>query len=63
VIEILTDSKLPKRYWSDLKTKLKAEGSEAYEKIVRLKMQAEDGKIRETDVADTKVYGRQKRQR
>ncbi len=53
VIEILTDSKLPKRYWSDLKTKLKAEGSEVYEKIVRLKMLAEDGKMRETDVADT----------
>ncbi|NJM90683.1 MAG: Bro-N domain-containing protein [Hydrococcus sp. RU_2_2] len=55
VIEILTDSKLPKRYWSDLKTKLKAEGSEVYEKIVRLKLLAEDGKMRETDVADTKV--------
>ena len=55
VIEILTDSKLPKRYWSDLKTKLKAEGSEVYEKIVRLKMLAEDGKMRETDVADTKA--------
>ena len=55
VIEILTDSKLPKRYWSDLKTKLKAEGSEVYEKIVRLKMLAEDGKMRETDVADKKV--------
>ncbi|MCZ8022070.1 MAG: Bro-N domain-containing protein [Cytophagales bacterium] len=55
VIEILTESKLPKRYWSDLKTKLKAEGSEVYEKIVRLKMMAEDGKMRETDVANTKV--------
>lgn len=55
VIEILTDSKLPKRYWSDLKTKLKAEGSEVYEKIVRLKMLAEDGKMRETDVSDTKI--------
>lgn len=55
VIEILTDSKLPKRYWSDLKTKLKAEGSEVYEKIVRLKMLAEDGKMRETDAVDTKV--------
>lgn len=55
VIEILTESNLPKRYWSDLKLKLKAEGSEAYDKIVRLKMQAEDGKMRETDVADTQV--------
>lgn len=49
VIEILTESKLPKRYWSDLKIKLKAEGSEAYEKIVRLKMRAEDGKMHATD--------------
>jgi DNA-damage-inducible protein D len=39
VIEALTDSKLPKRYWSDLKIKLKAEGSEVDEKIVRLKME------------------------
>jgi len=55
IIEILTDSNLPKRYWSDLKLKLKAEGSEAYEKIVRLKLLAGDGKMRETDVADTKT--------
>jgi len=55
VIEILTDSKLPKRYWSDLKIKLRKEGSEVYEKIVRLKMEAEDGKMRETDVADTQT--------
>ncbi len=55
VIEILTDSSTPKRYWSDLKIKLKIEGSEAYEKIVRLKMRAEDGKMRETDVADVNI--------
>lgn len=55
VIEILTNSSVPKRYWSDLKKKLVSEGSEAYEKIVRLKMQAEDGKMRETDVADTQT--------
>ncbi len=55
VIEILTDSSVPKRYWSDLKKKLLSEGSEAYEKIVRLKMRAEDGKMRETDVADTQT--------
>jgi hypothetical protein len=53
VIEILTESSIPKRYWSDLKKKLSAEGSEVYEKIVQLKMQTEDGKMRETDVADT----------
>lgn len=36
VIEILTESSIPKRYWSDLKKKLSAEGSEVYEKIVWL---------------------------
>lgn len=55
VIEILTGSRLPKRYWSDLKNKLKSEGSEVYEKIVRLKMKADDGKMRETDTADTQT--------
>jgi DNA-damage-inducible protein D len=55
IIEILTDSSVPKRYWSDLKKKLAKEGSEAYEKIVRLKMLSEDGKNRETDTADTET--------
>ncbi|TKC01755.1 BRO family protein [Pedobacter cryotolerans] len=55
VIEILTGSSIPKRYWSDLKKKLTKEGSQVYDKIVRLKMQAEDGKMRETDVADTET--------
>jgi len=53
VIEILTDSSIPKRYWSDLKNKLKNEGSEVYEKIVRLKMVALDGKKRDTDCFST----------
>lgn len=44
IIEVLTDSSIPKRYWSDLKKKLQIEGSEVYAKIVRLKMQAPDGK-------------------
>jgi len=55
VIEILTGSSIPKRYWSDLKKKLTAEGSEVYEKIVRLKMLAEDGKNRETDTVNTET--------
>lgn len=55
VIEILTGSSIPKRYWSDLKKKLTKEGSQVYEKIVRLKMIAEDGKNRETDTADTET--------
>jgi quinol monooxygenase YgiN len=38
VVAVLTDSSNPRRYWSDMKTKLKQEGSEVYEKIVQLKM-------------------------
>ncbi|MEL5898346.1 BRO family protein [Clostridium sporogenes] len=53
VIDILTESKEPRRYWSDLKIKLKNEGNETYDKIVQLKMKAADGKMRMTDVADT----------
>lgn len=53
VIEILTDSDNPRRYWSDLKRKLTKEGSQLYAKIVQLKLPAEDGKMRLTDVADT----------
>ena len=45
VINALTDSKIPKRYWSDLKRKLTEEGSQLYENIVQLKMLANDGKI------------------
>lgn len=54
VISALTNSNTPKRYWSDLKKKLSEEGSELYENIVRLKLKAQDGKLRETDTLDTK---------
>jgi hypothetical protein len=53
VIAILTESDRPRKYWSDLKSRLKKEGSELSEKIGQLKMQADDGKLRKTDVADT----------
>ncbi len=53
VVKALTDSNVPKRYWSDLKRKLTEEGSELYENIVQLKMKANDGKMRETDTLDT----------
>ncbi|MDR2206737.1 MAG: Bro-N domain-containing protein [Flavobacteriaceae bacterium] len=53
VIEALTGTDRPRKYWNDLKTKLKKEGSELSEKIGQLKMRAEDGKMRDTDVADT----------
>jgi hypothetical protein len=49
IIAILTESTVPKRYWSDLKIKLKKEGSEVYEKIVQLKLMASDGKKYVTD--------------
>lgn len=54
VIRALTNSNIPKRYWSDLKRRLTEEGSELYENIVRLKLRAQDGKLRETDTLDTK---------
>jgi hypothetical protein len=53
VIEILTGTDRPRKYWSDLKNKLKKEGSELSEKIGQLKMQSDDGKFYLTDVADT----------
>ena len=54
VCEVLSGTDNPRRYWSDLKRKLKSEGAvELYEKIVQLKMTAPDGKKRLTDVADT----------
>ena len=54
VCEVLSGTDNPRRYWSDLKRKLKSEGSvELYEKIVQLKLTAPDGKKRLTDVANT----------
>jgi len=53
VVEVLTGTDNPRRYWSDLKRKMKAEGSQLYEKIVQLKMRSADGKRYNTDVANT----------
>jgi BRO family, N-terminal domain len=53
VIAVLTNSDRPRKYWSDLKTKLKKEGSELSDKIGQLKMQSDDGKFYNTDVANT----------
>lgn len=53
VIEALTGTDRPRKYWSDLKTKLHKEGSQLSEKIGQLKMTAADGKKYATDVADT----------
>jgi hypothetical protein len=53
VVEILTGSSIPKRYWSDLKKKLTKEGSQLYENIVQLKFEATDGKKYATDCLNT----------
>ena len=54
VISVLTESKIPRRYWTDLKNKLVEEGSQLYENIVQLKMKSKkDGKNYLTDVLDT----------
>ncbi len=54
IIETLTESNNPRRYWSDLKRKLTKEGfSQLYEIIVQLKLKASDGKMYTTDCADT----------
>ena len=53
VIQVLTDTDRPRKYWSDLKNKLIAEGSELSAKIGQLKLPSSDGKKYLTDVADT----------
>ena len=59
IVEVLTGSNIPKRYWSDLKRKLATEGySELYDKIVRLKFAAADGKYYATDCANTETMFR-----
>ncbi len=55
VIKALTDSNNPRNYWNMLKKRItEEEKSELYTKCVQLKMQAQDGKMRETDTLDTK---------
>jgi hypothetical protein len=53
VVEVLTGSENPRKYWSVLKTRLKAEGSQLATNCSQLKMQSVDGKYYKTDVADT----------
>jgi hypothetical protein len=47
VIEVLTDSPRPRKYWNALKTKLKADGSELSPNMGQLKLRSEDGKMRQ----------------
>ena len=53
VVGVLTDSSIPRRYWSDLKARLDDEGFELYDKIVQLKLPSADGKKYNTDCANT----------
>lgn len=53
VIAVLTNSPNPRKYWSVLKTRLKAEGSQLATNCSQLKMQSADGNFYLTDVADT----------
>lgn len=60
IVEALTDTNNARRYWSDLKRKLADEEgfNQVYKKIVHLKLPAPDGKMRETDTADTETVFR-----
>ena len=53
IIEVLTGTDRPRKYWSDLKARLKKEGSQLSAKIGQLKLKSADGKAYMTDVADT----------
>ena len=52
MVGVLSESDRPRKYWSDLKKKLQLEGSEVSERIGQLKLKAQDGKYRQTDVVD-----------
>lgn len=52
IVQVLTDSPRPRKYWSALKAKLKSEGNELSQNLGQLKLVSQDGKKRETDVAD-----------
>ena len=59
VVGAIVEVKNTRRYWSDLKRNLQKEGfSQVYEKIVQLKMKASDGKMRQTDTANTETLFR-----
>src|SRR3989344_2289707 len=58
IIAVLTEQKdllRARKYWNKLAERLKKEGSEVVTNCHRLKMKAEDGKMRETDAADVET--------
>ncbi len=52
VVAVLTESENPRNYWKVLKNRLKKEGNQTVTNCNQLKLRAEDGKMRLTDVAD-----------
>lgn len=54
VISVLTESKDPSHYWRTLKSRMIQEGNETVTKCDALKLRAKDGKMRYTDMLDTK---------
>jgi len=58
VVEVLTESPNPRNYWKVLKHRLKKEGNETVTNCNQLKLLAEDGKMRKTDVVDTELVFR-----
>lgn len=58
IVKVLTDQpdfQIARKYWNKLKERLKKEGSEAVTNCHRLKLIAQDGKKRMTDVADAET--------
>jgi DNA-damage-inducible protein D len=53
IVEILTDSPKPKRYWTDIKRRSEKESGQGYAFCVPLKIEAKDGRNRLTDCANT----------
>src|SRR3989338_3354733 len=58
VVEALTDSSNPRNYWNMLKAREVEQEIELYTLCVQLKLSAEDGKLRETDCANTEALFR-----
>ena len=59
IVEILTGTERPRKYWNDLKKKMIQEGYvEVSEKIGQLKLKASDGKLRKTDCGNTEIMFR-----
>ena len=55
VIEVLSESKNPNRYWSDLKSKLKKEGSEILNEVENMKMLSSDNKFYASSFFDSPI--------